>query len=238
MQRLSAAASRLLEARRGLVPATIVSDMSAPKLLADASAQAERKAALNRPHVAPLSALVARLRSAAPAGAYVPDFDPFDGGVNAECLFLLEAPGRNAVRSGFVSRNNPDETAKNFFQLNREAGLDRSRTIVWNVVPWYVGDGQRIRPVTAGDIRASAPFLRDLLAHLPQLKVAVLVGRKAQRANYIFDELPVALEVFHCPHPSPLSLNGRPERRLEFLRCLLTVKRHLDVSGTSAPNSP
>ena len=71
----------------------------------------------------------------------IPQFDPLDGGIDAECLFLLEAPGPKAVNSGFVSRNNPDETAKNFFELNVGAGLERSKTITWNVVPWYVGSG-------------------------------------------------------------------------------------------------
>jgi hypothetical protein len=66
---------------------------------------------------------------------------------------LLEAPGGRAVGSGFVSRNNPDETAKNFFLLNQEAGLPRSRTVTWNVVPWYVGSGEKIRAVTDADIR-------------------------------------------------------------------------------------
>ena len=35
----------------------------------------------------------------------IPDFDPLDGGVHAECLFLLETPGKQAVRTGFISRN-------------------------------------------------------------------------------------------------------------------------------------
>src|SRR5438874_12179802 len=63
-------------------------------------------------------------RSCAAVGpqASIPDFDPWDGGVHAQVLFLLEAPGSKAVDSGFVSRNNPDETAKNFFELNRDCG--------------------------------------------------------------------------------------------------------------------
>src|SRR5687768_17686660 len=97
--------------------------MDAPKSLADTSTGKARLAALSEPHIAPLAAFVKRLRQAAGHVEGVPDFDPLDGGVLAECLFVLEAPGGRAVRSGFVSRNNPDETAKNFYLLNQEAGL-------------------------------------------------------------------------------------------------------------------
>lgn len=31
------------------------------------------------------------------------------------------------------------------------------RTIIWNVVPWYVGSGEKIRAVTDADISASSP---------------------------------------------------------------------------------
>jgi hypothetical protein len=40
-------------------------------------------------------------------------------------LFVLEAPGPQAVRSGFMSRNNPDETAKNWFDPSRDTGINR-----------------------------------------------------------------------------------------------------------------
>ena len=200
--------------------------MDAPKLLADQGACQDRRAALAQPHVAPLASFVDRLRRQQ-RGSRVPDFDPWDGGVQAECLFLLEAPGPKSVASGFVSRNNPDETAKNFFELNHEAGLSRSRTITWNVVPWYVGDESRIRPVTAADIDASAPYLAELLRLLPRLRAVVLLGRKAQRIRRVLEAMPKRLELFDCPHPSPLSVNGRPERRREIRRCLDKVSLFL-----------
>ena len=81
------------------------------------------------PRVAALTEFVRALRAEAiaanliPSEDHVPHFDPLDGEVEAGCLFLFEAPGPRAVGSGFVSRDNPDETAKNFFFLNREAGL-------------------------------------------------------------------------------------------------------------------
>jgi len=206
--------------------------MDSPKSLAETSVCEARKAALNQPHIAPLAAFVRRLRHAAGHMEGVPDFDPLDGGVRAECLFLLEAPGGRAVGSGFVSRNNPDETAKNFFLLNEEAGLSRARTVTWNVVPWYVGSGEKIRAVTVSDIRASSPHLKELLGLLPALRAVVLIGRKAQRSRPDFEQLAPNCALFECPHPSPLSLNGRPERRSEILQCLRAVAARLDEAAT------
>ncbi len=203
--------------------------VDAPKSLADSAIVEARRAALIEPHVAPLTAFVTRLRGKAPNANGVPDFDPLDGGVGAECLFLLEAPGGKAVGSGFVSRDNPDETAKNFFHLNEEAGLPRGRTVTWNVVPWYVGSGTKIRAVTGTDIKVAEPHLRELLRLLPALRAVVLIGRKAQRAKPVFGRLVPRCAVFECPHPSPLSLNGRPQQRLEILRCLRAVAAHLSA---------
>lgn len=201
--------------------------LDAPKTLADRRAVDARRGALTQPHVAPLAAFVARLRQQALCAERIPDFDPLDGGVRAECLFLLEAPGGRAVGSGFVSRNNPDETAKNFFELNREAKLDRNRTVIWNIVPWYVGNGTRIRAVTDEDIKAAEPHLQELLGLLPKLRAVVLVGRKAQRAKATVEKLVPQVTVFKCPHPSPLALNGRSERRLEILDCLRAAAAYL-----------
>lgn len=208
--------------------------VDAPKSLADSAAIKARRAALTQPHIAPLATFVTGLRLQAPNAEGVPDFDPLDGGVGAECLFLLEAPGGKAVGSGFVSRNNPDETAKNFFELNEEAGLPRQRTVTWNVVPWYVGSATKIRAVTEADIQASQPHLRELLRLLPALRAVVLVGRKAQRVKPVFGRYVPNCAIFQCPHPSPLSLNGRPEKRAEILGCLKAVAAHLGLAANSA----
>jgi uracil-DNA glycosylase len=220
--------------RRGKTRTLAAIIVDAPKSLAGGAAVKARRAALTEPHVAPLAAFVNQLRGQAPNGDGVPDFDPLDGGVKAECLFLLEAPGGKAVGSGFVSRNNPDETAKNFFQLNEEAGLPRGRTVIWNVVPWYVGSGTKIRAVNGTDIKASEPHLMELLRLLPALRAVVLIGRKAQRTKPLFERLAPHCAIFQCPHPSPLSLNGRPEQRMEILRCLRAVVAHLGVAANSA----
>lgn len=94
----------------------------------------------------PLTDFVERLRTSKPESA-VPYFDPTEAGVEALILLLLEAPGRRSALeagSGFVSSD--DQTAQNMWHLLRDAGIDRARDVVtWNVVPWYIGDGTKIR---------------------------------------------------------------------------------------------
>jgi uracil-DNA glycosylase len=191
-----------------------------PKLLGDAAALAARLKQLHEPHVLSLTTLVEDLRRQAGPGATVPYFDPWDGGVDAEILFLLEAPGAKAVQSGFISRNNPDESAKNFFELCVEAGLDRKRTVVWNAVPWYIGSGKKIRAATLEDLEAGLKPLPLLLDLLPKLRAVVLVGRKAEKASLQLSEGKYL--VFTCPHPSPMFVNNAPGNRQ---RILIVLKR-------------
>lgn len=61
----------------------------------------KRRALLALPHVAPLAFYTSSLR----VHGDVPDFDPLDGGINAEVLFLFEKPGPMASGSGFISRD-------------------------------------------------------------------------------------------------------------------------------------
>lgn len=189
-----------------------------PKMLGDAAAVTARLKEMHAPHVAPLTAFVEELRAEAGPQAAVPYFDPWDGGVEATILFLLEAPGPRAVRSGFVSRNNPDETAKNFFELNAEAGIDRRRTVIWNAVPWYIGDGRRIRAATQKDLADGLGPLPRLLALLPKLRTIVLVGRKAEKAAGQLDRTKYA--VLACPHPSPRFVNSAQGNRGRILAVL------------------
>lgn len=136
--------------------------------------RAARTALLSQPHVEDLARLVDRMRKEKGPNHKIPDFDPLDGGINAQVLFLLEAPGRKAVSSGFVSRNNPDETAKNFFLLNKQAGIDRHRAITWNAVPWYIGSGTKIRPAKRSDVLEANRWLKEVLANLRQLRIVGL----------------------------------------------------------------
>lgn len=205
-----------------------------PKLLSDPAARAARHAQLMEPHVAPLTAYVAALRTEAGPEAAIPDFDPWDGGATAELLYLLEAPGARAVLSGFISRNNPDETAKNFFELNRAAGIPRERTVTWNIVPWYIGTGAHIRAAGRSDIEAGLPALTRLLTLLPKLKGVVLVGRKAERAANLVSQLRPEVRVFLCPHPSPLFINNAPGNRDRILSVLHEAATYLNGHVSAA----
>ena len=134
--------------------------------------------------------------------------------------------------SGFVSRNNPDETAKNFFQLNQQSGISRKRTITWNIVPWYIGSGSRIRAANSDDIEAGIRPLNSLLDLLPSLRAIVLIGQKAQRGSIHIARLRRNVRLFKSPHPSPLFINKSPLNREKILIVLREVAPHLDMSGT------
>lgn len=204
-----------------------------PRGLADPEAREARLAQVYLPHVAPLNRYVEALRAQMGQRYAIPYFDPFDGGVNASVLYLLEAPGRKAVVSGFISRNNPDETARNFFELNVEAGIPRERTVTWNVVPWYIGTGDRIRAARAADIRAARDPLRQLLALLPAVHSVALVGRNAQTVRPVITELRPEAALYDVPHPSPMFINRAKEdnwrRTLTALRAIMLGPR--DANG-------
>ncbi len=178
---------------------------------------------LDAPHMAPLMSFVRELRAEMGRDYAIPFFDPHDGGTSAEILFLLEAPGRQAVRSGFISRNNPDETAKNFFSLNQEARLDRRLTVTWNIVPWYIGDGQKIRAARRDDISLGLCSLDRLLGLLPRLAVAVFLGKKAAyAAAHVVARMP-GVRILRMPHPSPLFVNRAPGNHERLLAVLQQV---------------
>lgn len=125
-----------------------------------------------------------------------------DGGVDARVLFLLEKPGpmtsparRVREGSGFVSRDNDGATAEAMLRFMLEAGLPRRDTVIWNVIPWWNGT----IAVTAAERAAGLQQLGDLLALLPRLHTAVLVGRTAARARPFLN----GLRVLESAHPSP-----------------------------------
>jgi hypothetical protein len=154
----------------------------------------------------------------------IPYFDPLDGGINAKCLFLFEAPGPRAVYSNFISRNNPDESAKNFFELNQQAGLLRELTISWNIVPWYIGSGTKIRPANSNDIDEGKKYLVSLISLLQNLQIIVLGGKKAQKAEALITTTYPKLTIVKMPHLSPLFVNNAPENKFKILRILEAVQ--------------
>ncbi len=179
-----------------------------PRSLGMPGAAAARRALLAAPHVLPLAQHVAGLRAAQPALTF-PDFDPLDGGTEAEILLLLEkpgpmtAPGRGG--SGFVSRDNDDPTAEAVFRFTQEAGLHRRRTAIWNVVPGWNGT---IR-VPVGELREGLRALDDVLPLFGRLRAVVMAGRSAQRAAPMLG--PRGLRLLASAHPSPQVRASRPE---------------------------
>ncbi len=158
----------------------------------------------------------------------IPYFDPCDGGINASVLFLLEAPGPRAVRSGFISRDNPDPSARNFRALLAGAGISRERSVLWNIVSWYIGTGTKIRAALGSDIEAGASHLSPLFALLPTVQAVVLVGRKAQRARTRVGQLSSA-RIFELLHPSNQVVTCWPERRKELEHGLCQVNAFLNL---------
>lgn len=203
--------------------------MDRPKLLGESAALESRLSQIDDAHISPLTDFVHRLRESMGEGVAIPYLDPWDGGVDAEVMFLLEAPGPKARNSGFVSMNNPDETAKNFFEIAREAGIERKRIVAWNTVPWYIGSGRRIRPANSSDIAQGIQSLAELLQLLPKLRAIVLVGSKAQKAERHVRDVAPHIEVFQSPHPSPMFVNRRPENREVLLRSWQVVQAFLDA---------
>jgi uracil-DNA glycosylase len=188
--------------------------------------RASRQADLHLPHVAPLTAFVEAIRTERGLGSEIPFFDPRDGGTRAHALFLLEAPGPKAVCSGFISRDNPDPSARNFRALLASAAIPRERTVLWNIVPWYIGTGVKIRVAESIDIEAGVAYLSRLVGLLIGLRAVVLVGRKAQRARDAVSHLTPA-RIFKTLHPSNQVVTCWPERRKELERDLRDVAAFL-----------
>ena len=163
-----------------------------------------RRKQLADPHIAQLANWVTCLRKQ--GRGFVPDFDPADGGTQARLLLILEKPGPTVslpAGSGFVSRDNPTETARAIREGMQAAGVPRTATAVWNLVPWWNGT-MRVRVAEARD---GAAALEELLPLLPSLRCVVLSGAVARRFG-----APVCaragVRVFECVHPSPNARAG------------------------------
>jgi hypothetical protein len=87
---------------------------------------------LDQEHVAPLTKLI---RGLCARGLRVPNVDPLDGGINARALFLLESPGPKAVRSGFISHDNPDPSARIWVNHSTKRGLPAR---MWCSGTWFL----------------------------------------------------------------------------------------------------
>jgi uracil-DNA glycosylase len=198
-----------------------------PRSLKDEHEIAKRRQMLRQKHVAPLTAYVLALRRETKKGNRIPFFDPFDGGIEAQCLFVLENPGAKAYGTGFISRNNPDQTAENTFKLLRDAGLNRDLTALWNIVPWYSGTGKEMKQATTKEIKEGCQHLVNVIIKFRRLQMVVLVGRKAQKAKSILKQEFPRLELLEMLHPSNMCLNREKARRDQVKNVLKHVKRRI-----------
>ena len=128
-------------------------------------------------------------------------FDPLDGGQRADMLFLQEKPGPKTSPSrggsGFISRDNDDRTAEAAFDFMMQAGIPRARTIRWNVIPGWNGTTR----TTTSELVVGIEELKNLVDLLPSARVVVLVGKKAQKAQFLMKDR--GLHVFMSAHPGP-----------------------------------
>ncbi len=162
---------------------------------------ARKVEALGAPHVAALEGYRAAL---AAAHGVVPHFDPDDGGERARVLLLLETPGPRMGPVRIVSRDSSTGTARNIARLSAAAGLPRTRTVIWNTVPWVIHQpGHRNRAPTKAETAAGLALLPGLLDRLPALRVAVLAGRAASLAQPVVAAHRPGLAILRMAHPSP-----------------------------------
>ncbi|WIB65760.1 uracil-DNA glycosylase [Curtobacterium sp. MCBD17_040] len=158
--------------------------LDAPRGFRDPAVVAARMAMLNQPHVAPLEAWardVEHRRRPRQEDIVIPHFDPAEAGTSARVLLLLEAPGPKTVPkwggSGFISVDNNDPTAENVWRTRATVGLHNG-FLAWNIIPWVLGRAS-VKP-TPAELAQGAVELRGLLRLLPDLRVIILGGQKAQ----------------------------------------------------------
>jgi uracil-DNA glycosylase len=148
-----------------------------------------RDARLDETHVRPLMDIVRGLRS---RGLSVPNVDPDDGGVKARALFFLETPGPRAVGTFYVSRSNPDPSARNMGKALDFAGFARSDVLIWNVVPHCVSTVDRNKNATAKQIRETAPDTQAVIDVMQSLAVDIV------RAARLTFNGPQPHDLSHC----------------------------------------
>ena len=138
----------------------------------------------------------------------VPSFDPKNGNEQAKFLIVLEAPGPQAINSGIISIENDDPTARNLRKLLDEAKIHREEVVIWNVVPWYVGNENRtqIAIPSAEDVEQGIGWLCKLVGHLKHLQCILLVGGSARKAHIRLSAR-TKVRILACHHTSQRVLN-------------------------------
>jgi hypothetical protein len=175
----------------------------------------------------PLVALMGELREIS-EGRTVPNFDPDDGGVDAEVLLLFQDPGPKVEETTFISKDNPDSSARRVKGIEREVDLDRGRTVRWNVVPWQILDGDRKSEMKrVKDEKCLTHLLKKFEGR--NLKAVALFG--SSRVWAFADEVKKArpdLEVFDTYHPGDRGVNRWPHVLPHIEKTYREIKDFLD----------
>jgi len=157
----------------------------------------------------PFQNLVSRIKQEKGSDG-VPDFDPDGGSEASEYLFLLEAPGPKSLAnkgSGIISISNEDPTARRLKEQLDQAGFQKGEVVVWNIVPWYLGDDGGIESASVDNIREARPYLDALIEAMPKLKYVVLVGQKA-RHSFVYLSSHSRFVILGLHHTSNQSFSG------------------------------
>jgi hypothetical protein len=140
----------------------------------------EQLADVRAEHVAPINALVDRIKDPA-AELWAPYIVSGYGGTSARLLSVLRDPGPKTKLdhggSGLLSTDNDDPTAKGIADGLSAAGIAVTDVLPWNIYPWYIN-----RKPTTVELDAGAAPLVELIALLPELRVVMLHGGSAHQS--------------------------------------------------------
>src|SRR5215213_5540461 len=187
------------------------------------------------PEMEPLVEFVEYLREHS-GGKKVPNFDPDDGGVDAEVLFILSDPGPTVKDTDFISRDNylfnpRDRTAKNVIRASDYANLDRTRTISWNVIPWEVENDAELQTIEQEKARRERRLteLLDLFGDSEEsnLRAVALFGGRARSFAGEVKEARYDLRIFEDYHPGWRYID-REDPMNHFKETFRQIKEFLD----------
>ena len=89
-------------------------------------------------------------------------------------------------------------------RLLGEAGFARSQVLLWNVVPYCVSTIDANRNASVAQIREAVPYTQAFIDALPDLRVIIFCGRRAQRAMPLL-RTPTGSKVLATFHPAARS---------------------------------
>ncbi|MFL4472463.1 hypothetical protein ACIPVK_00485 [Paeniglutamicibacter sp. MACA_103] len=139
----------------------------------------EQRAGLRAPHVAPINELIGRL-GAAKGGVRPPLAAPWHGGIHAPALIVLNDAGEPREETSFMCIRNPDRAAERQRHLMTEFDIDPTDFCHWNGYPWPRSDPKK--DMTPEQSLEGGKALLEVMALMTDLKMLLLLGRKAQDA--------------------------------------------------------